>query len=213
MKKTSSCSKRSLLAFALLGCFTGCEDEAEISQATDAVVDAAVVDAVVTKTDAGVDAVASDAVLVVTDAQSSGPDGALAEFSWSVDPMSVQLRRGTCRELRVLIKRRADFNDSIALGVGGGPFRVGFSAPVIEAGASIGTIILATPYNAPEVKDKDLLIAATGKATYLRMNLQVTVLDTESNADGGVVEPLGDAGIWNNDTCGQILQGLSTITM
>lgn len=215
MKKRCSVPKYSLLVFALLGGFTGCEDNTETAEARDAAADAAV-DAAVTKHDAAVDAVASDAVasdaaLVATDAQPMGPDAALAEFSWSVDPMSVQLRRGTCRELRVQVKRRADFNGEISLGVGGGPFRVGFAASAIEAGSSVGTIILATPYNAPPVTDKDLLIAATGKATYLRMNLQVTVLDTDPATDGGVVEPLGDAGIWDNNTCSQTLQGLAMI--
>ncbi len=125
--------------------------------------------------------------------------------------MNVQLRRGTCRELMVLIKRRPDFKDAVLLGVGEGPFRVGFSSTHVEPNASVGTIILTTPYNAPAVTNKAMIVAASGKTTYLRMTLNVTVLDTTAAADGGVVETSADAGIWSNDTCSQTLEALAKI--
>lgn len=127
--------------------------------------------------------------------------------------MNVQLRRGTCRELLVTLNRRPDFNDAVILGVGEGPFRVGFASTNVEPGASVGTIILATPFNAPAVNDKAMILAASGKTTYLRVTLNVTVLETLSSADGGVVETAADAGIWDNDTCGLVLSGLSKIAL
>ncbi|MDX2021265.1 MAG: hypothetical protein SF187_13575 [Deltaproteobacteria bacterium] len=211
MDKRCSILRSLIPALAALGSLAGCEDANEIGQAKDAAVDA-IVDAASAaewpRSDAGSDALAS-----AFDGASLGPDVALPEFSWSVEPMSVQLRRGTCRELRVVANRRPDFTGAITLGSGEGPFRVGFASSHIEAGASVGTIILATPHNAPAVTDKPLIIAATGKATHLRMTLTITVLDTAPAADGGVVETFADAGIWDNDTCSQTLQGLSMLNM
>lgn len=193
-------SDRSVLILSLLACISGCDDEADVGE---------------TKSDANPDVAAInsiDALAVATDTQASGPDAPLDEFSWSVDPMTVQLRRGTCRELLVQVKRRPDFKDAVILGVGEGPLRVGFSSTHVEPGASVGTIILATPYNAPAVANKPMIVAASGKATYLRITLNVTVLDTAAVSDGGVVETSADAGFWNNDTCSQTLEGLAKVT-
>lgn len=201
-----------LLAFSLLGCFTGCDDEAEVTGMPDAATDLAVTDAF-TQGEAKPDVAVRDALAVATDTQTSDPDAPLAEFSWSVDPMTVQLRRGTCRELLVHVKRRPDFNDAIVFGVGNGPSRVGFASTHVAPGASAGTIILATPHNAPAVTNQPMIIAASGKATYLRITLNVTVLDTPAVSDGGVVETSADGGIWDSQTCSQTLEGLAKIAI
>jgi hypothetical protein len=211
MDKRCSILRSLIPTLAALASLAGCEDGNELGQTKDAAVDA-IVDAVsaaeLPRSDAGFDAVASS-----FDGASLGPDVASPEFSWSVESMSVQLRRGTCRELRVVANRRPDFTEAITLGSGEGPFRVGFASSHIEAGASVGTIILATPHNAPAVTDKSMIIAATGKATHLRLTLNITVLDTAPAADGGVVETFADTGIWDDNTCSQTLQGLSMIKM
>lgn len=201
-----------LLAFALLGCFTGCDDEVEVTGTRDAATDLAVADAF-SEVKTNADVVAIDALTIASDTQTSDPDAPLAEFSWSVDPMTVELRRGTCRELLVQVKRRPDFNDAIVLGVGEGPVRVGLASTNITPGASVGTIILATPHNAPAVTNRTMIVAASGKATYLRITLNVTVLDTAAASDGGVVETSADAGIWDNQTCSQTLEGLAKIAI
>jgi len=204
--------KCSVLVFAFLVGLTGCDDEGNVTEPQDAAVDAAA-STVVAKYDAGVGSDTMDAFVVANDAQPEGPDAPMAEFSWSIDPMSVKLRRGTCRELLVQVVRRPDFKDAITLGVGNSPFRVGFASLRVEEGSSVGTIILATPYNTPTVTDHPMIIAASGNATYLRLTLNVTVLDEAPATDGGVVETFADAGSWDNDTCSETVAALSTIMM
>lgn len=202
-------------AFAIGGWLVACDDDTPANTINDAAMDVAVdvgstlmpgsnSDVAVTN---GVTTLDSGAELPVN----TKLDAAVSteEFSWSIDPMSIVLQRGTCRTVTVNVKRHPDYNGPITLGVGGGAEKVGFGSNHIEAGASTGSFVLVTAANAPAVSAAPLTVAATGNKTHLRLTVLLTVTDTAPVTDGGVLDPAGvDGSVYDEPTCRLVVGGL-----